>query len=205
MCLLDRVGLVHNQHVENIHDAAEQSAMMVLVKLGKPFGTFEGFIAWRTRRRHQEVTSIGAGAQEEYAALIKDQVSPAMRSLGLQGSGGRYSIKSPTHWALVGFQKSAYSDRLEIRFTVNLLVVSRAGWANLRTEKPHVGNEPSATITYGAPVVTTRLGLVTAEHEDRWWQVGPGHDSQVAAQEVISDLQLFGVPWLRETMRQSDG
>lgn len=139
-----------------------------------------------------------------YAALIKDRVSPAMRSLGLVGSGGRYSIKSRTHWALVGFQKSAYSDRQEIRFTVNLLAVSRAAWDNLRLEKPHLGKEPSATITYGPPVFTSRIGLLTADQEDRWWQVGEGHDVDSVAQELISDVRLSGIPWLRERIGLAD-
>ncbi|CAN5347405.1 hypothetical protein BH11ACT5_BH11ACT5_24700 [soil metagenome] len=121
-----------------------------------------------------------------------------MRALGLVGSGGRYSIRSETHWARVGFQKSAYSDRQEIRFTVSLLVVSRARWDRLRGEKPHFGAEPSATITYGPPVLTARIGLLSADQEDKWWRVGLDHDMDSVAREVMSDVQFVGLPWLRE-------
>ena len=37
------------------------------------------------------------------------------------------------HWALLGFQKSAWSDRQRLTFTVNLTVVARQVWAKLPT------------------------------------------------------------------------
>ena len=67
-----------------------------------------------------------ATTQENYAALVKDRLSPAFRELGLRGSGGRYELPLRVPgWALPDLQRSAYSDKAEIRFTVNLLVVSQ--------------------------------------------------------------------------------
>jgi hypothetical protein len=98
----------------------------------------ESFLAWRTRGRGARAESVPAvTAQDVYAALIKDDISPAMREQGLVGSSGRYALKSDSHWALVGFQKSWYSDRAEVQFTVNLLTVRRDDWESLIAERPY--------------------------------------------------------------------
>jgi hypothetical protein len=64
-------------------------------------------------------------AQETYREMMKTQVAPALRGLGFKGSGQNYELPSPGHWAMLGFQKSAWSDASALRFTVNVLVVSR--------------------------------------------------------------------------------
>jgi hypothetical protein len=87
----------------------------------------EKWLAWRTRRR-VAAAAVSAAAQDLYDQLVKQSLSPALRSLGFTGSGGRYSLRNEDCWVLVGFQKSAYSDGDEVRFTVNLLVAtSRPG------------------------------------------------------------------------------
>jgi hypothetical protein len=60
-----------------------------------------------------EITTVPA--QETYADLVKGQISPELRVLGFKGSGGRYSLPSSTCWALLSFQKSAYSDATEVQ------------------------------------------------------------------------------------------
>ncbi len=44
---------------------------------------------------------------------VKDLISPALRTMGFKGSGGRYQLPSEDQWALLGFQKSTFSDALE--------------------------------------------------------------------------------------------
>lgn len=136
-------------------------------------------------------------AQALYAAMLKERISPALRSLGLAGSGGRYSMKSESHWALIGFQKSAYSDRSEVRFTVNLLVVSRADWATLSAERSWNRERPAAGTYYGPRVANQRLGALVGSHEDKWWRVYAGQDMDLVASEVIGDLANVGLPWLQ--------
>ena len=64
-------------------------------------------------------------AQEAFVKMMKEEIAPALRRLGFKGSGQRYELPSPTHWALLGFQKSAYSDSPEVRFTVNVTIAGR--------------------------------------------------------------------------------
>lgn len=159
----------------------------------------ESFLAWRTRPRGAYAESLPAvAAQDLYAALIKDEISPAMREHGLVGSGGRYAMKSDSHWALVGFQKSRYSDRAEVQFTVNLLAVSRDEWQSLIAEHPHYGAKPSASVLYAEPVRSTRIGYLLEDPEDRWWRIYDGQDIDRVRSEVISALIERGLPWLRE-------
>lgn len=45
--------------------------------------------------------------------------------------------------AQLGFQKSAYSDGQESRFTVNLSVIRRDEWATRASAKPYLGQRPT--------------------------------------------------------------
>ena len=67
-------------------------------------------------------------AQDEFRGVLRDLVSPALRSAGLKGSGGRYQMPSQSCFALVGFQRSHWSTGSAVQFTVNLMVVSREVW-----------------------------------------------------------------------------
>jgi hypothetical protein len=120
-----------------------------------------------------------------------------MRAQGLVGSGGRYSLKSVSHWALVGFQKSWYSDRAEVRFTVNLLAVRKDHWASLAAERPHYGAKPSASTRYGEPVRSTRIGNLLEHHADTWWRIYEGQDMDRVRSDVVVAIVEHGLPWLR--------
>jgi hypothetical protein len=161
----------------------------------------EAWLAWRTRPR-----GSGAGleaaitAQELYSDLIKDSVSPTMRKNGLIGSGGRYSIKSESHWALVGFQKSWYSDKSEVRFTINLLCVRRDAWETMVAERPHFGSTPSALVLYSDAVPQMRIGHLLEDQSDKWWRVYPGQDMATVGDDVIASMVDYGLPWLRHSL-----
>lgn len=68
-----------------------------------------GLRTWLQRRIRPKIMTIEQGetAQDVYKRLINDSLSPAFRERGFSGSAGRYSLNSKTHWALLGFQKSA--------------------------------------------------------------------------------------------------
>jgi hypothetical protein len=161
----------------------------------------EAFLTWRTRQRGGGSEPAPAiTAQELYADLIKDSVSPAMRTNGLIGSGGRYSIKSESHWALVGFQKSWYSDKSEVRFTINLLCVPRDAWKEMVAERPYYGSTPSALVLYSDAVHQTRIGYLLEDQSDKWWRVYPGQDMATVGADVIASMVDYGLPWLRQSL-----
>src|SRR6478609_3796415 len=99
------------------------------------------WLRWRTRDEAPP-PAVFVPMQTVYKDLVKEMLSPGFRRLGLIGSGGRYSLKSDCCWALLGLQKSAFSDASDVRFTANLLVVSRAAWSTTRADRPDRPERP---------------------------------------------------------------
>lgn len=165
----------------------------------------DGFLRWRTRPRGKHAPSLpDVPAQALYGDFIKNGVSPTLRNHGFSGSGGRYSLKSDSHWALLGFQKSWYSDKAEVRFTVNLLVVRRDVWSDLVVAHPYYGATPSAITLYGPPVRSTRIGKLVDDHEDKWWRVYAGQNMGMLRADVIANVVDAGLPWLREQIASTE-
>jgi hypothetical protein len=145
-------------------------------------------------------------AQETFAAMLRDEVAPALRKLGLKGSGQRYELPSDDYWAIVGFQKSKWSDAAEVAFTLNLTVASRRGCAEARATHPHLPERPSPTRTlYGAGVDKwiwqSRIGLLLPDRNDRWWDVTAGQDTRALATELIDIIRDRALPAMRERMQ----
>jgi hypothetical protein len=147
-------------------------------------------------------------AQETYAAMLRDEVAPALRQLGLKGSGQRYEFSSEDYWAILGFQKSKWSDAAEVAFTVNLTVASRLAWAEARATHPYLPERPGPTRTlYGADVDRriwqTRIGLLLGGQTDRWWRVTPAQNTRALAVELVNLIRVRALPAMREQMRSS--
>lgn len=158
---------------------------------------------WRLRPRgaaNVDTPQAGvATAQQNYEVLVKDHLSPAFRDVGLRGTGGRYSLPIEVPgWALLGLQKSSYSDKAEIRFTVNLLVVTRASWFEARESKPYLPEKPSAGVIYGAGEAQARIGSLHPDGADKWWRVLAGPPALAVADDVIQDVATLALPWLQE-------
>ena len=56
-------------------------------------------------------------AQDRFKLLTRDMLAPALRALGFKGSGQHYVLPDKDHWAVLGIQRSYFSDRRTIRFT----------------------------------------------------------------------------------------
>lgn len=156
----------------------------------------------RFKRWKHRPKATGRGAdpsrapQEVYADLMKNVFAPALRQSGLKGSGGRFELPSETHWALLGFQKSAYSDAVEVQFTVNLSAIGRDVWAVQAASSPHLGAKPSPTTFYGKWADQVRIGSLTPTGEDLWWSLRRGEDTRAVSDTVVSALLDLAVPWL---------
>jgi hypothetical protein len=161
--------------------------------------TVRRFAAWKRRRR---TPGRGDGdtrsPQDVYAELMKKSFGPALREVGLRGSGGRFELPSDVYWAQLGFQKSAYSDGQEIRFTVNLSVILRDEWTQQTEAKPYLGARPTPTNHYGSWADQARIGTRTPEGADKWWRIVRGVASDDVRDDALHDLLTYAVPWLRE-------
>jgi len=159
---------------------------------------FSKTVAWMSRVRGRNAPAVSdIAAQDIYASMVKDRISPRLREEGLVGSSGRYAVPSDSHWALVGFQKSAFSDRNEVRFTINLVAVGKPEWEQLRLEHPYLAKRPQPTFHHPEPALSMRIGQLVDDGEDKWWRVVPTSDCEPIVDEVIRDLTEAGIPWLR--------
>jgi hypothetical protein len=140
-------------------------------------------------------------AQEAFAVMMREQIAPALRSLGFKGSGQSYSIPSERYWALVGFQKSGASSAGAVKFTVNLKVVPRVGWARAYDEHPWMGSKPSPnTLNVVEGGWRSRIGHLLPNPGDRWWWIEPDRPTEPVADEVIAAIRDFGLPEMRRRM-----
>ncbi len=161
--------------------------------------TVRRFASWKHRRQQPATADADApDPQQTYAELMKTAFAPALRDAGLRGSAGRFEFPSETHWVQLGFQKSAHSDRHELRFTVNLSVIRRNEWDEQLAAKPYLGTRPTPNKRYGSWADQTRIGTLTPEGQDKWWRIIYGADTTPVRDDVLSDLINYGVPWLRE-------
>jgi hypothetical protein len=58
-------------------------------------------------------------AQDDFRAMLRDVLSPALRREGFKGSRVKYVVRDAA-WALVGFQRSTATNASAVKFTVNL-------------------------------------------------------------------------------------
>jgi len=132
-------------------------------------------------------------AQQAFAMMTKNEIAPRLRKLGFKGSGQKFRLPSATHLLSLDFQRSAWNDILEVRFTVNLsavLIESVSG----ESETP-----PSPRRLYPHD---ERLGFL-ARGRDQWWVVSADRPTLSVADEVVRDIRQFGIPWLREQTKGS--
>ncbi|HYF71751.1 MAG TPA: DUF4304 domain-containing protein [Nocardioides sp.] len=161
------------------------------------------WLAWRTRRK-VKADEVAVTAQSLYDLLVKEHLSPGLRALGFKGSGGRYALAGVAPFALLGLQKSAYSDAAEVQFTANLTVVSEDVWQTLRSQRPHYPERPSPGTRYGDRVPQARIGALTPSGEDKWWRVTSPELLSDVASDVLHDVEVYGVPWMRSQLGAAD-
>ena len=133
--------------------------------------------------------------------MMRAQIAPALRSLGLKGSGQSYAIPSDDYWALVGFQKSGASSAAAVKFTVNLQVQPRDAWARAYNERPWMGVKPSPNTIAGVEGGWwSRIGQLLPDAEDHWWWIEPDRPTEPVADEVIAAIRDYGLPEMRRRM-----
>lgn len=139
---------------------------------------------------------VGSTAHQIYDELMKTTFAPALRGAGLRGSGGRFQLPSEDYWVQLGFQKSAFSDSAELKFTMNLSLISREVWAEHASRQPPLGKKPKPSTFYGSWAEQVRIGALTPSGEDLWWWLKQGEDPGPASEQVLSILLGLAVPWL---------
>jgi hypothetical protein len=139
-------------------------------------------------------------AQETYVTMMKTSIAPGLRALGFKGSGQNYALPSSGYWALLGFQKSSFSDASELRFTINVLVVAREAWEAKKAERPELRDRPTATTFWGDFVWQRRIGRLLPGNEDLWWELRADSHTEELASAVLWAVADYALPAMREQM-----
>jgi hypothetical protein len=156
------------------------------------------------RRPEPEEAATGT-AQDAYKTMLRDHLSPRLRALGFKGSAGAYDWSSQSHWIILGVQASQFSDRDEMRFTLNCQVVRRDVWEEARLENSYVGPKPKPNTMAGNFVWWTRIGRLLPGGEDKWWSLGPSDDAEALATEVACAVQTFALPAMQREVEATSG
>jgi hypothetical protein len=136
-------------------------------------------------------------AQEQFRSFLRDNLAPRLRALGFTGSGQNFSIPSETCWALMGIQRSRWSDRKELKFTLNLYVVPREEWENAKKDRSYLSKAPSANTRW--PIGWhQRIGSVMPEKKDLWWRFPPATDASRLAAEIAQVVDTYALPEIRK-------
>jgi hypothetical protein len=141
-------------------------------------------------------------AQDTFKQMMRDKVAPALRELGFKGSGQSFTLPSDSHWALLGFQKSAFGDSQEVRFTINLTVVGRRAWDEATAARPYLGTRPAPNVSHGPPAWSERIGFLLPERTDLWWSVPAGASTDTVVEDVVTVVRDCALPEMR---RQIEG
>ena len=139
-------------------------------------------------------------ALDEFRTPLKEHIGPSLQELGWKGSGANWVRPHPTHWVLLGWQKSRSSDASMVSFTGNLKVIAKDLWDAENVPLGRVPDKPS-TAVYWDVGWERRLGeLIPGAGGDRWWAVGPADDLAARAREVVAALTIYGLPALEDEL-----
>jgi len=142
-------------------------------------------------------------AQDTFKRMIREEVAPALRALGFKGSGQSYTLPSDTHWALLGFQRSKWSNSTKVEFIMNLSVVSKAVWDEARVEFPYYPERPAANERYGR-FDDERFWYERIGRGEEWWSLLPGSTTTALSGEVVAAVRDIGLPTMQEQIRAAD-
>ncbi len=156
--------------------------------------------------------------------FLNQFLSPGLRALGFTGSAGRYEMPNDTCWVLLGLQKSKFSTKARVEFTINLKVVNKELWDEARAAFPGLSERPTPNVVqwadldgptppgqYPADYFSHRRGVTfpfkrigelgprrAYRHADHWWPIEASTDLRALTTDVLEKVELHGVPWLFE-------
>jgi hypothetical protein len=131
--------------------------------------------------------SVSTSAQALFAALLRE-VAPLYREAGFRRQAGSFYRPGKACLSVVNYQKSQYSSKAEVKFTVNIGIASRRLLAFFAVPDP-----PPETVPEYKCHFRWRIGRLLGQG-DVWWSIRTGVPMPAAEQQAIARDTIL--PWL---------
>ena len=141
-------------------------------------------------------------AQDVFSRMLREHVAPALRDRGFRGSGQTFELRDARFWAILGFQRSRHSRADELEFTINVAVVAKDTWEELRGRVPKLGKRPAPSDVIHAGAL--RLDQVAPDAPEAWWLVRPDTDPRQVATGVLATIADHVLPWVHSRVGRGD-
>lgn len=133
---------------------------------------------------------MAAPVQPRFDELVRAHVWPRLQQAGSRRSKASFHRPVGANWEVVNLQKSAYSDRSHISFTINIGVAVerlRSGvWDWGEGKRPAVNRCR----------FERRIGRLL-RGEDVWWDLTQDTDLGELGDALCETIERYALPWLR--------
>jgi hypothetical protein len=122
--------------------------------------------------------------------IIKAELAPLLKQFGFKKKARNFYREHSDRTDVINIQSSQWNAGLEGKFTVNVGVHFPA--ISELTDAPPVKGLPKE---YDC-TIRERIGLITEENRDTWWEVNPETDQDVVANDLALKVNSICLPWL---------
>lgn len=130
-------------------------------------------------------------AQQHFNAIVDAELGPWLRARGFLKRGQNFHRRVGPNWEIVNVQRSTFSDRDDVRFTLNLAVA----YGSLREQPSERWRDDQRPLAHNAHL-KVRVGTL-ARGEDYWWIIGAETTPAAIGSELRTDLEGPGLAWLQ--------
>lgn len=138
--------------------------------------------------------------ERAFDRMLKEHVAPVLKLHGFRRKGLNWHLRRDAEakaWGVINVQKSAWGDRNDIRFTLNLGVRADAN-AKDATRAPSIRRCHESI----------RIGQLSPQKQDLWWKIAGDARSLDAIVngfgpllgELLPLLERNAVPWVKRRL-----
>jgi Domain of unknown function (DUF4304) len=122
--------------------------------------------------------------------IIGLELAPYLKSLGFRKAGRNFHRKDKQSIAVINIQASSWNEGGRGQFTLN---IGRYFPAVAELEGARIGNEVPKEYEC---TIRERIGGLTPEKNDYWWEITPQVDNIAIANAVLQFVASYAIPWL---------
>ena len=143
-------------------------------------------------------------AQKMFSEMIKSVIAPVLRDYEFRGSRNAFSKELSHCQCSVGFQKSIYSNRIEIEYCTNIAVVHTPTMDEFYRKRKDAGSNRRFV---DVPVIGnwfSRLERLDPTLNGQWRRFSIGSSVLEAGESWLKSFEAFGLPAILEEVRKAE-